>query len=94
VERPGSRQPSAPADPFGEEPPSWWGRLRGRDRATPKRVDRWVGGVVGLLLWAATFHSPLAFVIVPVAALVPSWAVERWYRARRRREREQILPPS
>jgi Flp pilus assembly protein TadB len=82
------------ADPFGEELPSWWQRLRGQDRATPKRVDRWVGGVAGLLIWAVSLHSPFAFLIVPAAALLPSWVLERHYRARRRREQERILRPA
>ena len=95
-EAPVRQAPAAHA--FGvERPPAshravrW---LRGSDRTTPKSVDRWVGGTIGLIVWATTLHSPFAFLIVPAGSYVPSWALERFYRARRRRQEERLLPPS
>ena len=83
------------ADAFGVERPAWHRRLWARDAATPKRVGAAVAGVSALIVGFGgplVHHSPIGFVLVALVLLVPGWALERHYRARRRRERERLLP--
>jgi hypothetical protein len=46
-----------------------------------------------VLLGSALHPVPFGFPICAVVSHIPSWMLERWYRARRRREAERILPP-
>jgi hypothetical protein len=83
------------ADAFGVEPSSFWRRLRGGNAATPRRVAGTVGSLSALVVWVgseafAGFTGKLLGVAV---LLVPAIAVERSYKARRRRRQEQLLPP-
>ncbi len=80
-------------NPFGVEPPSFWRRLRSGGSATPKPVARAVGVITGLLVLAAgAWHNEAVHLAAIALLLVPGLLLERWYGARRRREREELLP--
>jgi hypothetical protein len=83
-------KPVSAADPFGVEPAPWY---RGRVDA-PSRQVRVVAVTTGLIVWAAQgqihgFWAKMAFFALVVA--VPGWALEAWWRARRRRRSEELL---
>jgi hypothetical protein len=82
------------AEAFGAEPPSFWQRwFRGSDSAAPRPVARTITFVSGLIVLAVGTHGFAAAVGVALVLGVPGALVERIYRARRRREQEQLLPP-
>jgi Flp pilus assembly protein TadB len=81
---------------FGVEPEPLRKRLLAREAAAPKGVVHTVAAVSGglaVLLGGAMNGIPFGFLIAVLVLGVPTWALERHYRARRRREREQLLPP-
>jgi hypothetical protein len=91
METAGTRDQAVEA--FGVEPPSGWKRWFRQETAAPKPVARTIGIVTGLALLAAGKHGLLAAAGIVLALGLPGTLVERHYKARRRREREQILPP-
>ncbi len=85
------------ADAFGREPPSLWRRwFRGGESAAPKWAAKAVGATTaGLLLIASgALHDRAAKLAAFVVLAVPGVALERFFKARRRRERERLLPPA
>ena len=84
----------AAADAFGREPPSFWQRLRGADSAAPKRATGAVAFVTGFVLLAigSAGHGIAAKLGAVFVLVVPGAALERFYRARRRRKQEELLP--
>lgn len=83
------------ADAFGFEPAPWWRRLWRDDSVAPKRPARTIAVVTGLILLLLTgvVHGAGEKLGVFVLLAVPGFALERFYRARRRRAQEQLLPP-
>jgi Flp pilus assembly protein TadB len=84
-------------NPFAEYRTPWWRRnwLRGKEKVAPKRYARAAylfGGMVGFSLprGHGVEHWILA-VAFAVATSLPTYAVERWWRERRRRQAEQIV---
>jgi hypothetical protein len=86
---------SRAADAFGAERSSVWRRLRGGDAATPRRVAGIVGFLSALVVWVESeaFHGFAGKLVGLAVLLVPAIAVERSYKARRRRKQERLLPP-
>jgi hypothetical protein len=91
----GDRSESQAADAFGVERASFWDRARGNESAAPKHATRAVAVVTGvvLLVASADLHTTAAKVGAFIVLAVPGLALERFYKARRRRRQEQLLPP-
>ena len=82
---------------FGAEPRPWRKRLLPPQAAAPKGAARTVGAIsggLGAVLGGALRGTPFGFLAGALLLGVPGWALERHYRGRRRREREQLLPPA
>lgn len=82
---------AAPDGPFGEKPKPWY-KLRGSE--TPKKYSTPVGIASTLIAaWAASGLHGATRILVGIAVLgLPSLALEAWWRARKRRENERLLP--
>lgn len=82
-------------DPFGERSIPWWQRLRGRGRAkyAPKRYSRVAGAIGPTTAFALpASHRPATVAAVGALFFLPPALVEAWFKRRRRREDEQLLP--
>ncbi len=89
------------ADPFGEQPVSWWRRVwQRRESSThaPKGYARIAGGLGTLMGFGAADgqgmeHDVRVLVIAGVTVL-PSVLLEVWWKQRSRRRAEQLIMPS
>lgn len=87
------------SDPFGERPVVWWRRLlKSKTGRAPKRyavVAGAFGPISGLVLHKGDGLDGATRAAIFVAlSLIPPFIVERWWRARERRQEEQLLRPS
>ena len=85
--------PSAPGGPFGEEPGPWYSRRRG-EPGLPRMYAIPLGVVsTPVSAWAASgFHGVDRIVVGFLVLVAPSWALESWWKQRRRNRDDQVLP--
>jgi hypothetical protein len=84
--------PAAPGGPFGEERRRWHERRRGP--GIPKAYAALLGLVsTPASAWAASgFHGLDRIVIVFLVLVAPSWILESWWKRRRRKRDDRVLP--
>jgi len=78
--------------PFGEEPGPWYARRR--EPGLPKAYAIPLGLVsTPVSAWVASgFHGVDRIVIGFVVLVAPSWALESWWKERRRMRDDRLLP--
>jgi hypothetical protein len=87
---------SLTCDPFCEKPVPWWRSLfRSGKGHAPKRYARFVGffgPLSGFILQSGDgLSKPERLAIFAGLSLIPPYVVERWWRARERRQDERLL---
>jgi hypothetical protein len=86
------RLPAAPGGPFGEQPGPWYARRR--EPGLPKAYAITLGLVSApVSAWAASgLHGVDRIVVGFVVLVAPSWALESWWKERRRMRDDRLLP--
>jgi hypothetical protein len=84
--------PAAPGGPFGEEGRPWYARRRG-EPGLPRAYAVPVAIVSApLSAWAASgLHGVDSIIVVFLVFFVPSWALESWWKQRRRNRDDRVL---
>lgn len=87
---------SLTCDPFCEKPVPWWrSLLRSGKGYAPKRYARFAGffgPLSGFILQSGDgLSKPERLVIFAGLSLIPPYVVERWWRARERRQDQRLL---
>jgi hypothetical protein len=84
--------PAAPGGPFGEERRPWCARRR--EPGLPKKYAIPLGLVsTPVSAWVASgFHGVDRIVVGFVILVAPSWALESWWKERRRMRDDWLLP--
>lgn len=83
--------PKLPAGPFGEEPEPWYKHRREGAPTPYAQPLGFVCGALGGVATAANLHGTAKWLLVPLLLGLPSWALDSWWRARKRREGETLL---